>query len=67
MLVLTRKISEVIYVGDDIAITVVSIDCGKVRLGIVAPRAVRVLRSELLLPDPPPLTPAPDPVPCPPA
>ena len=57
MLVLSRKLGEKIYIGDNICITVVDIDRGKVRLGIEAPRSVPVYRQELL-PEP---TPAPAP------
>ena len=48
MLVLSRKLGERIYIGDDICVTVVAIDRGKVRLGIEAPRSVPVHRQELL-------------------
>lgn len=37
MLVLSRKLGEKIYIGDNICITVVDIDRGKIRLGIEAP------------------------------
>ena len=57
MLVLTRKTLERIQVGHDIEITVISIRDGTVRIGISAPRRVRILRSELCteLPKRPPL------------
>lgn len=48
MLVLSRKLGEKIRIGEDIEITVVDIDRGKIRLGIVAPRDVPILRTELL-------------------
>ena len=49
MLVITRKIGEVVYIGDDIRVMVVSIQGGsKVRLGIVAPDSVEIMREELL-------------------
>lgn len=48
MLVLTRKLSERIYIGDNICITVVDIDRGKIRLGITCPREIPVMREELL-------------------
>lgn len=48
MLVLTRKTDEAIVIGKDIEIKIISIGRGGVRLGIVAPREVRVLRKELL-------------------
>lgn len=48
MLVLSRKLGEKIYIRDDITITVVDIDRGKIRLGIEAPRDVQIFRQELL-------------------
>jgi len=38
MLVLSRKLGEKICIGENISITVVDIDRGKIRLGIDAPR-----------------------------
>jgi carbon storage regulator len=51
MLILTRKESERIYLGDDIVLTVVRIGGDKVRIGVEAPSDVRVLRLELSEPD----------------
>jgi carbon storage regulator len=48
MLVLSRKLGEKIYIGENICITVVDIDRGKIRLGIDAPRNVPIYRQELL-------------------
>lgn len=48
MLVLTRKLMERLYIGDDVCITVVRLEGGQVRLGIEAPREVAVVRAELL-------------------
>ena len=48
MLVLSRKLGEKIYIGENICITVVDIDRGKIRLGIEAPRDVAIYRQELL-------------------
>lgn len=48
MLVLSRKLGERICIGDNIFITVVDINRGKIRLGIEAPRDVPVYRQELL-------------------
>jgi carbon storage regulator len=48
MLVLSRKLGEKICIGNNICITVVDIDRGKIRLGIEAPRDVPVFRQELL-------------------
>lgn len=47
MLVLSRKIGERILIGEDIAITVVRITGGGVRLGIEAPNELPVIREEL--------------------
>lgn len=47
MLILTRKESERIYLGDDIVLTVVRVGSDKVRIGVEAPSSVRVLRLEL--------------------
>ncbi len=50
MLVLTRKCNEKILIGKDIVITVVGTGVGtnSVRIGIEAPKDVRVVREELL-------------------
>ena len=48
MLVLTRRVGETILVGDDIEIEVLEVRPGIVRLGVRAPKSVRVLRSELV-------------------
>jgi len=47
MLVLSRKESERIRLGDSIIVTVVRVSGDKVRLGIEAPPHVLVLRDEL--------------------
>jgi carbon storage regulator len=47
MLVLTRKEGEQIVVGDNIRITVLSIRGNRVRLGLLAPPDVSILRQEL--------------------
>ena len=47
MLVLSRRESERIRLGDSIVVTVVRVSGDKVRLGIEAPRDVLVLREEL--------------------
>ena len=48
MLVLTRKLMEKLFIGDDICVTVVRLEGGQVRLGIEAPRNVSVVRAELV-------------------
>jgi carbon storage regulator len=47
MLVLSRKASERIRLGDSIVVTIVRVTGDKVRLGIEAPPDVLVLRDEL--------------------
>jgi carbon storage regulator len=47
MLVLTRKPKETIRIGDDICITVASIEGGVVKIGIEAPPQVPVHRGEV--------------------
>jgi carbon storage regulator len=47
MLVLSRKVGERIWIGDQIAITVVRISGGGVRIGIEAPAEMPVVREEL--------------------
>ena len=51
MLVLTRKVEESVLIGDEIEIKVLQVKgSGKqasIRLGIVAPEGVRVLRKEV--------------------
>lgn len=48
MLVLTRRLGERIVIGDSITVTVVDIKGDTIRLGIDAPRDVRVQRLEVL-------------------
>lgn len=47
MLVLNRTPGQVVTIGDDIRITIVSVNGKNVRVGIEAPREVTVLRAEL--------------------
>lgn len=47
MLVLSRKVGEKIYIGDDIIITVVKIDRNKVRIGIEASKKTLINREEV--------------------
>jgi carbon storage regulator len=49
MLVLTRKQSEKIRIGNDITITVLKMKGKAVRLGIEAPAHINVLRGELVI------------------
>jgi len=48
MLILQRKPGESLFIGEDIQISVVSVDSGgRVRLAIDAPKSLSILRSEL--------------------
>lgn len=47
MLVLTRKQNEEIVIGDNVKVTVLQIKGNSIRLGIEAPREVRIVRGEL--------------------
>ena len=47
MLVLSRKADESVVIGEDIVITVLEVRGDVVRLGISAPREVKVHRSEV--------------------
>ena len=46
MLVLSRKLDQVIEIGPEIRVTVVELRGNKVRLGIDAPRHLRVVRRD---------------------
>lgn len=48
MLVLTRKPGEVLRIGDDIKVTILSVRGNLVRVGIDAPKSVPVHRQEVL-------------------
>lgn len=48
MLVLSRKLNQEIRIGENIVVRVIGIKGNQVRLGIVAPSEVPVLREELL-------------------
>lgn len=47
MLVLSRKVGEVLKVGDNITVMVTKIEGNKVRIGIEAPNDVRIVREEV--------------------
>ena len=48
MLVLSRRVGERLVIGDNIVITVIDVRSDGVRIGIDAPRDVRVNRAEVL-------------------
>lgn len=47
MLVLSRNLKQQILIGDDIVLTVLQIKGDTVRIGIEAPKSVRLLRAEI--------------------
>ncbi len=47
MLVLSRKTKETIKIGDDIEISVLSVEGDQVRIGINAPKSIDVHRGEV--------------------
>ena len=47
MLILTRRVNETVMIGDDVTVTVLSINHNQVRLGVNAPRHVPVHREEI--------------------
>lgn len=47
VLILTRKLGEVLHIGDDIKVTVLNVKGNQVRLGIDAPKDVSVHREEV--------------------
>jgi len=47
MLVLSRKESERVLLGDDVVLTIVRLSGDRVRLGIEAPSDMLILRAEL--------------------
>jgi carbon storage regulator len=47
MLILSRKVNEKIMIGDDIAISIIEIKGDQIRIGVDAPRNVKVFRQEV--------------------
>ena len=47
MLILTRRIGQVVMIGDDVTLTVLGVKGNLVRVGINAPRHVAVHREEI--------------------
>jgi carbon storage regulator len=48
MLILSRKFNEKIMIGDDITISIIEIKGDQVRLGVDAPKYIKVFREEVL-------------------
>ncbi|MEC1770236.1 carbon storage regulator CsrA [Schinkia azotoformans] len=49
MLVLTRKPNQSIQIGDDIELTILSVEGDQVKIGISAPRQIEIHRKEIYL------------------
>ena len=49
MLILNRKVGEAIIIGEDIEITILEIDEGRIKIGIDAPRDISILRKEIYI------------------
>lgn len=49
MLILTRKPGESLYIGDSIKITIVELKGHQIRVGIDAPKEMRIYREEIYL------------------
>ena len=47
MLILSRKTDQQIKIGDDITITIIEIHDGQVKIGVEAPRNIKVFRQEV--------------------
>jgi len=47
MLILTRRLTETLVIGDSVTVTVLDIKGGRVRIGVKAPRDVTVQREEI--------------------
>ena len=48
MLVITRQPGSSILIGEDIKITILEVSGDKIKIGIDAPKSVRIMRSEVL-------------------
>jgi len=47
MLILTRRVSETLMIGDEVTVTVLGVKGNQVRIGINAPKNVAVHREEI--------------------
>jgi len=47
MLILSRRVGEVLKIGDNVSVTVLGIKGGQVRIGITAPKDLPVHREEI--------------------
>ena len=47
MLILTRRVGETLMIGDSITVTVLGVKGNQVRIGITAPRQIKIHRAEV--------------------
>ena len=47
MLILSRKTDQQIKIGDDITLTIIEIRGDKVKIGVEAPKSIKVFRQEV--------------------
>jgi carbon storage regulator len=47
MLILSRKVNEKIMIGDDISVSIIEIRGDQIRLGVEAPKTIKVYRQEV--------------------
>lgn len=47
MLILTRRVGEVIKIGTDVSVTVLAVKGNQVRIGVAAPKTTAVHREEI--------------------
>lgn len=47
MLILTRRVGEVICIGGEVTVTILGVKGGQVRVGIAAPKSMAVHREEV--------------------
>ena len=47
MLVLSRKVDESLVIGENIVLKVLAVEGDKVKIGVSAPREIRILRQEI--------------------
>ncbi len=48
MLVVTRKVDESLIIADNIEITVLDVSRDKVKIGVSAPKDIKIIRNELI-------------------
>jgi carbon storage regulator len=47
MLILTRRVGEILRIGEDVSVQVMEVNGNQVRLGVTAPKSVAVHREEV--------------------